>query len=477
MGVSLVCYHPNPMIGQAIKHYQVEELLGQGGMGVVYKARDTRLGRDVALKVLPPEFTRDQERKDRFVQEARAAARVTHPAIAQVYDVDEGPQGLFIAMELVQGRTVKQLIEGRELDLLGALEIAMQVGAGLQKAHESGIVHRDIKPENIVVTPDGHAKILDFGLAKLLETSGAEPAPDGISHMETLARTQAGFVLGTLRYMSPEQARGQAVDHRSDIFSLGVVLYEMVTGQLPFSGSTPLDTLHAIAFEETRPVTALRANVPPSLQRVVSRCLRKRAGDRYADAKELVADLKTVQREVESGVSSRAPLGVRLEERWRSLREQTLGEWLLPAIVVVLALAIFLTYLLSTRSEGLFGSLVFPGIVGLLAWRRFRNRRIRLARRFAAKAQRLPEVRVISLDGQRFTVVADRAQAKTYVRANALLDSLNASMFFGDPFTLVVRDNVSPEEERAILSAPGILYVRGDVPTTPSSPPGAEDAP
>ncbi len=447
------------MIGRAIKHYQVEELLGKGGMGVVYKARDTRLGRPVALKVLPPEFTRDEDRKARFLQEARAAARVTHPAIAQVYDVDEGPEGVFIAMELVEGKTVKSLIQGRELDLLGALEIAQQVGGGLQKAHEQGIVHRDIKPENIMVTADGHAKVLDFGLAKLLEPNAPE-APEGISHMETLAKTQAGFVLGTLRYMSPEQARGQAVDHRSDIFSLGVVLYEMVTGQLPFSGSTALDTLHAIAFEETRPMTALRPNLPPSLQRVVTRCLRKRAQDRYPDAKELVGDLKTVQHEVESGISSKAPLALRLQEHWRSLRDRTLGEWLVPAAVAVIALAVLVSVLFRSSAEGVIPGLVFPAVAGLLIWRRFRHRRPRLARRFVAKVSRMPEVRLVALDGMRFTLVADRAQAKTYVRANALLDSVNASMFFGDPFTLAIRDEVSPGEEKALLSSPGVLYVR-----------------
>ena len=449
------------MIGQAIKHYQVEELLGQGGMGVVYKARDTRLGRPVALKVLPPEFTRDEERKGRFKREARAAAAVTHPAIAQIYDVDEGPEGLFIAMELVEGKTVKALIQGRELDLLGALEIATQVGGGLQKAHEAGVVHRDIKPENIVVTPDGHAKILDFGLAKLLEPT-APQAPEGISHMETLAKTQAGFVLGTLRYMSPEQARGQAVDHRSDIFSLGVVLYEMVTGQLPFSGTTALDTLHAIAFEETRPMTALRPNLPPSLQRVVTRCLRKRPQDRYADAKELVGDLKTIQREVESGISSKAPLGARLQEQWASLRDRTLGEWLLPGLALVIALAVLLSVFFRPAVENVVPSLIFPAVAALLVWRRFRNRRLRLARRFVAKVRKMAEVRLVALEGMRFTVVADRAQAKTYVRANALLDGVNSSMFFGDPFTLVIREDVSPEEEKALLSGPGVLYVRED---------------
>jgi predicted Ser/Thr protein kinase len=459
------------MIGRSIKHYEVEELLGKGGMGVVYKARDTRLGRPVALKLLPPDLTRDEDRKARFRQEALAAAKVTHPAIAQIYDVDESDEGLFIAMELVLGKTVKTLVQGRELDVLGALEITSQVASGLQKAHEAGIVHRDIKPENLIVTPDGHAKILDFGLAKLTEPA-AQKAPEGISHMETLAKTQAGFVLGTLRYMSPEQARGQAVDHRSDIFSLGIVLYEMVTGQLPFSGASALDTLHAIAFEETRPVTALRPNLPPSLQRVVTRCLRKRAPDRYPDAKELVADLKTVQREVESGISSKAPLAARLSEQWRSLRERTLGEWLLPAVVAVLVLAVLLSLVLRSGSEDSAPGIVFSVLGALLLWRRHRNRRIRLARRFVAKAKKIAEVRLVALDAMRFTVVADEAQARTYVRANAALDGINSSMFFGEPFTLVVRDAVTPEEERALLAGPGILYVR----ETPSAPAVARPA-
>jgi predicted Ser/Thr protein kinase len=462
------------MIGRALKHYEVEELIGQGGMGVVYKARDTRLGRPVALKLLPPDLTADEERKGRFRQEAQAAAKLTHPAIAQIYDVDESEEGLFIAMELVQGKTVKALIQARELDLLGALEIGSQVAGGLQKAHEAGIVHRDIKPENLIVTPDGHAKILDFGLAKLVEPK-SPGAPEGISHMETLARTQAGFVLGTLRYMSPEQARGQAVDHRSDIFSLGIVLYEMVTGQLPFSGANPLDTLHAIAFEETRPITALRPNLPPSLQRVVTRCLRKRAADRYPDARELITDLKTVQREVESGISSRVSLAERLQERWRALKERTLGEWLLPAGITVLA-SLVLVQVFTTGGEAWPG-LFFATMAGLFVWRRIRNRRIRLARRFVAKVRKMAEVRLVALDGMRFTVVADAAQARTYVRANAALDSVNGAMFFGDPFTVAVRDAVPPEEERSILATSGILYVREAAPgeAAPGSRPNATD--
>jgi hypothetical protein len=364
----------------------------------------------------------------------------------------------------VEGQTVKALIQGRELDLLGSLEIAVQVASGLQKAHEAGIVHRDIKPENIVVTPDGHAKILDFGLAKLLEPTEPRKAPTGddLSHMETLARTQAGFVIGTLRYMSPEQARGQSLDHRSDLFSLGVVLYEMVTGQLPFDGATPLDTLHALAFEETRPVTALRPNLPPSLQRVVTRCLRKRAQDRYPDARELISDLKAVQKEVESGVSTKVPLSVRLREQWDSLRHRTPGEWLLPGAVALVVLALVVGMFFGSQVEGIPGTLIFFGIVGLFGWRRYRNRRFRLARRVVAKLKKMEEVRLVTLDGMRLTVLTDGARARTYVRANAVVDGVNSKMFFGDPFSLAVRDDAPPEEVKALLTGPGVLYVRDE---------------
>jgi serine/threonine protein kinase len=450
-----------PVIGERIKHYVVEGTLGQGGMGIVYRARDTRLDRPVALKFLQPESTLDPDRKRRFLQEARTACAVNHPAIAQIYDFDESDGGVFIAMELVDGKTVRGLLQARELDLLGAIEIAIQVGDGLAKAHEAGIVHRDIKAENVMVTPDGHAKILDFGLAKLhepAETEGDPASPDGISHMETLARTQAGMVLGTLRYMSPEQARGQSVDLRSDIFSLGVVLYEMVTGQLPFTGNTPLDTLHAIAFEETRPVTAIRSNVPPSLQRVITRCLRKRREDRYAHARELVADLKAVQREVESGVSQAVPLRERLIQGWRSLADLTPGRW--AAVAGVASLVVGTVVLWNVQDVVPLLLLTVGG--GLLVYRRFRNRRYRQMKRFSSRVSKLPEVRLIVYAGNRATVVADRAVAKTFVRVSAAIDAINARMFFGEPLVAVVRDNVAPDEFRALLEGPRILYLRDD---------------
>jgi predicted Ser/Thr protein kinase len=450
------------VLGQVVKHYRIDEMLGKGGMGVVYRALDTRLERPVALKFLPAEFTRDEERKRRFFQEARAASAVNHPAIAQVYDVDEADGGAFMVMEMVAGKTVRKLLENRELDLLGALEIAGQVASGLARAHEAGIVHRDIKAENIMVTPDGHAKILDFGLAKLLEPPGAardSPSAQDISHLETLARTQAGMVLGTLRYMSPEQARGLSVDHRSDIFSLGIVLYEMVTGQPPFAGNSPVDTLHAIAFEETRPVTALKANLPASLQRVIGRCLRKRREDRYPDARELAADLKAVQREVESGISGATPLKARLEEALRSLRHATPGAWTVPALG---AAVVGVVLLVTLRPDDWVPAIFVVGLPALFAYRRFRNRRRHLLKRFVAKVRKMPEVQMVSVAGTEVTVVADKALAKTYVRVNALIDTVNTQMFFGDPFTVNVREALSTDEARALLSGSGVLFVRED---------------
>ncbi|MFC2167154.1 serine/threonine-protein kinase, partial [Acidobacteriota bacterium] len=252
--------------GTSLKQFQIEKLLGRGGMGVVYLGRDTRLDRPVAIKVLRPELTANRDRQSRFLQEARSAAAVTHPAIAQIYDVDEVDGNTFIAMEFVEGKTISQLIANQELDLVGAVEIALQVAEGLSRAHEANIVHRDIKSDNIMLTRDGHAKLLDFGLAKLLDS----PLADGqtetyrdFAKTKTLPETMPGTVLGTVAYMSPEQARGKSVNQSSDVFSLGIVMYEMIAGELPFKGESPLDTMHSIAFDEARPVTTIRKNLPP----------------------------------------------------------------------------------------------------------------------------------------------------------------------------------------------------------------------
>ena len=457
------------MIGRQVKHYEIEDTLGKGGMGVVYRARDPRLDRHVALKVLSDEFTTDRHRHARFLQEARAACAVNHPAIAQIYEIDEDAGVVFIAMELIDGRTVRELIIGRELDVPGSVEVAIQVAKGLAKAHEAGIVHRDVKADNIMVTRDGHAKILDFGLAKLLDPLRGEPKREGESAegdldpalVETVAETQAGTVLGTISYMSPEQARGQSVDQRSDIFSFGVVLYEMVAGQLPFSGTSPLDTMHAIAFDETRPLTTLRANLPPSLQRVTSRCLRKRPEDRFQDAHKLVDELQAVQREIETGISTRVPIGDQIREGLQSLRELTPSEWALPGAIGLIGLLILL--LLFWRGDFSLSGLLFFGLILLFIFRGVKNRRQRLMNRFSEKVGKIEGVRIITREGNRVVVVADRAVAKTYVRVNALMDQVNSRMFYGDPFEVSVQDGLGQEEERKLLQGTGVAFVRQDV--------------
>ncbi len=452
------------MIGQSLKHYSIEATLGKGGMGTVYRARDTKLQRPVAIKILSQELTADPDRKQRFLQEARAAAAVTHPAIAQVYDVDEADGVTFIAMELVVGQTVRQLVADRDLDLQGAVEVAIQVGEGLARAHETGIVHRDIKSDNIMVTKDGHAKILDFGLAKLnplhnvSSNSGAE---EHMSQMATVAQTQAGMVVGTLAYMSPEQARGRPVDSRSDIFSLGVTIYEMATGQLPFSGQSPLDTMHAIAFEEIRPLTSIRQNLPPDLQRIVSRCLRKRPEDRYADARALVDDLKTLKKDMDSGVTRAIPISDRLRgqvDSFRRLKPSTKA-WI-AAGVAVLAIAVYTA--VSKRTGG-FWSTVFILALCLYAYRRIRYGTQRRLKRFAARIGRFPEVQLITCQQRNVTVVVDRMQAKIYLCINSHLESMNKRLFFGEPISVSVRDDVQRDELRRLLQQPGILYARDDV--------------
>jgi len=455
------------MIGRQLKHYVIEEALGKGGMGTVYKARDTRLQRAVALKVLPADVTADPERRQRFFQEARAAAAINHPAVAQVYDVDDADGVTFIAMELVEGQTVRQLILGRELDLLAAVDIALQVGEGLARAHESGIVHRDIKSENIMVTRDGHAKVLDFGLAKLdpMRSQEGEQAGKGkdeerMSQLATMAMTRAGMVMGTVAYMSPEQARGKSIDFRSDIFSLGVTLYEMVAGRLPFSGDSPLDTMHAIAFEETRPVTALRPNMPPELQRIISRCLRKKPEDRYPSTQALVDELKTLRRDVDSGATRAVPLVENLQARVASLgwsmKPLLIGGAVLVSVLLVAGL-VWVVY----REANLW-PVAIAIVLALLAYRRYKNREARLIRKFSSKAAKLPEVRLVALKERRAVVVVDRMQAKTYIRLHGIVDTLNRKLFFGAPMSVVIRDDVSPEELRQMLREPGITYLRDD---------------
>ncbi len=283
------------MVGKTISHYRILEKLGEGGMGVVYKAEDTRLRRTVALKFLPPELTRSPEAKTRFTHEARAASSLDHPNICTIHEIDETAEGqMFIAMAFCEGETVSEKIKRGPLKLNEVLGITIQAALGLSKAHDKGIIHRDVKAANLMVTSDGVLKIVDFGLAKL--------------RGETRL-TQTGTTLGTVAYMSPEQARGEVVDHRTDIWSLGVVLYEMVTGQLPFQGDYEQAVVYSILNEDPEPPTALRSGVPMDLERTILKMVAKHPNERYQHADEVITDLRRIDRDLPGAPQRRTRAG------------------------------------------------------------------------------------------------------------------------------------------------------------------------
>jgi len=319
------------MTGRTISHYEVLEKLGEGGMGVVYKARDSHLKRFVALKVLPTEKVADAERKQRFVQEARAASALNHPNIVTVHDIDQSDGIDFIAMEYVEGKSLGELIGRKGLKLSEALKYAVQIADALAKAHAAGIVHRDLKPANVMVTGDGRVKVLDFGLAKLTETAPVGPEDPTLTERPS---TEVGLIVGTAGYMSPEQAEGKTVDARSDIFSFGSVLYEMVTGRRAFRRDSPASTLAAILHLEPPP---LPAEIPQELERVITRCLRKDPLRRFQHIDDVKIALEELKEESDSGKLTAAQVPARPRSR-RFLRPALAA----AAVAVLAAGSVFL---------------------------------------------------------------------------------------------------------------------------------------
>src|ERR1041384_7051732 len=291
-----------PLPVQTIAHYRIVEPIGAGGMGAVYKAYDNKLQRTVALKLLPSEYVSQQDRRRRFFQEARAASALTHPHILTIYEVGEDDGKPYIAMEYVEGETLRQKIKANSLQLKDAINVAIQIAAGLARAHEPGIIHRDLKPENLMLNRDGYAKILDFGLAKLV--AERERALVADSEQKTLVlgvQTESGTLLGTVNYMAPEQLLGQRVDRRCDVFSFGVVLCEMLTGTAPFVHDNRIDTMHAILHRDPSFPTDGGIELPFDLQRILARALAKTPKDRYQTINDLANELKTLKRDLELG--------------------------------------------------------------------------------------------------------------------------------------------------------------------------------
>ncbi len=350
---------------RVVSHYRIEQEIGRGGMGVVYRGVDTKLGRPVAIKVLPADVTADADRHHRFVREAQSASALNHPNIVTIYEIGEDAGTTFIAMELVEGTPLDKALAGGALPIVTALDYAMQAADALAAAHARGIVHRDIKPANIVVTPEGRVKVLDFGLAKLIERGPSEPT---ITAMATVP----GIVMGTLAYMSPEQAEGRPVDARSDIFSLGAVIYEMLTGRRPFAGSSDAGLISAILRDDPPQLRSMRADAPADVEAIVARALAKDPAARYPNAGALRAALMTTHARL-----TRPP-----EPSWRRRAV------LIPVALLLIAVA------------------------GIGAWQMLNARRARWAREVA-----IPEIERLHQTAQSLEAVRLARNAERYAPA------------------------------------------------------------
>jgi serine/threonine protein kinase/Tfp pilus assembly protein PilF len=323
---------PDVLVGQTIGHYKISKRIGTGGMGEVYLATDITAGRKAALKLLPARFTGNAERLTRFQQEARAVVGLNHPNILTVYEIGEDHSIHYIASELIEGETLRHRLMRGRMQLSEAVDVAIQVTSALAAAHEAGIVHRDIKPENIMLRPDGYVKVLDFGIAKLAESAFAEATADR-AESTTLAETHLGSLLGTVRYMSPEQACGAPIDKRTDVWSLGVVLYEMVTGHAPFTGGTAGEVMASILEKEPPPLTSYVAHTPAELQQIISKTLRKDREERFHTAHELLEALKGLRHKLEFKAELRRSATARSWLRWTAMTAALLA---LAAIVAAI---------------------------------------------------------------------------------------------------------------------------------------------
>jgi serine/threonine protein kinase/tetratricopeptide (TPR) repeat protein len=321
--------------GSRLGPYEILSPIGAGGMGEVYRAKDPRLGRDVAIKVLPASFSQDADRLRRFEQEARAAGVLNHPNITAVYDIGTHEGAPYVVQELLEGETLRSRLAEGPLTARKAVDYALQIAHGLAAAHEKGIVHRDLKPENLFVTKDGRVKILDFGLAKLI------PAREGsdVTNLTTAAPgTEPGVVLGTLAYMSPEQVRGKPTDHRSDIFSFGAILYEMLSGERAFHGDSAADTMSAILMKEPPDLSAADRDIPAGLERIVRHCLEKNPGERFHSAHDLAFDLKSLSDVPAAASGART---IRRQSAWRGRPALALAGFVAAALLIVAAVLLW----------------------------------------------------------------------------------------------------------------------------------------